>query len=124
MTNRQQRGQTLVASLVVIAIIAICVVIFLKGTKDTAPKMKADGRGKTTLGNARATAQDAVCKSNLSQARQLLTVAKSTDEETVYTSVSQIPGATGVSKCYVGKEDYTISATGEIKCPHLGHEKY
>jgi type II secretory pathway pseudopilin PulG len=125
MNNHRQRGQTLAASLVVIAIIAICAVILIKGTPDTAPKAKADGRGKTVLGNARASAQDEVCKSNLSQARQLLQVAKATDEETVFTKVSDIPGSGSVSKCYVGKEDYTYdAATGEIKCPHLGHEKY
>ena len=54
----KSRGQTLVASLIVIAIILVCVVIFLKGTGDTKPIAKADGRGQTTLGNARATAAD------------------------------------------------------------------
>jgi hypothetical protein len=121
----RESGQTLAASLVVIAIIAIAVVVFIKGTADTAPKMKADGRGKTVLGNARASAQDEVCKSNIGQARQLLQVAKATDEEMKPVTVAEIPGATGVSKCPVGKEDYKINAeTGEIKCPHLGHEKY
>jgi type II secretory pathway pseudopilin PulG len=122
---KTQRGQTLAASLIVIAIIAIAAVVVITGTGGAKPKPKADGRGKTVLGNARASAQDGVCKSNLSQARQLLQVAKSTDEETVFTSVAQIPGATGVAKCYVGKEDYVLNPqTGEISCPHLGHEKY
>lgn len=119
-----RRGQTLVASLVVIAIILVCVVIFIKGTPDTKPIAKADGRGQTVLGNARATAQDQVCKSNLSQARQLLQVAKATDEETKFTSLAEVPGATGVSACPVGKEPYLIDETGKIKCPHPGHGKF
>lgn len=121
----RQRGQTLVASLVVVAIILICVVVFMKGTSDTAPKAKADGRGKTVLGNARASAQDEVCKSNLGQARQLLQVARTSDEEFKPNTVAEIPGAGSVCKCPVGKEDYFFDAeSGDIKCPHLGHEKY
>jgi hypothetical protein len=121
----RNRGQTLVASLVVVAIILVCVVIFMKGTGDTKPKAKADGRGQTVLGNARASAQDEVCKSNLSQARQLLMVARTTDEEFKPNTVAEIPGISSVGKCPVGKEDYIFDAqTGEIKCPHLGHEKY
>lgn len=119
----KNRGQTLVASLIVVAIILVCVVIMIKGTGDSKPRMKADGRGKTVLGNARATAQDEVCRSNISQARQLLQVAKSIDEETKYTNVADIPGAKGVANCPVGKEPYTIDEAGVIRCPHLGHEK-
>jgi hypothetical protein len=120
----RNRGQTLVASLIVIAIILVCVVIFMKGTGDTKPIAKADGRGQTTLGNVRATAQDEVCKSGLSQVRQLLQVAKATDEETKFTSVAEIPGATSVSTCPVGKEPYTIDESGKVKCPHPGHGKF
>ncbi len=120
----KSRGQTLVASLIVIAIILVCVVIFLKGTGDTKPIAKADGRGQTTLGNARATAEDAVCKANLSQVRQLLQVAKSTDEEAKYATAAEIPGAASVSKCPVGKEPYSIDETGKVKCLHPGHGKF
>lgn len=120
----RNRGQTLVASLIVIAIILVCVVIFMKGTGGAEPTMKADGRGKTVLGNAKATAEDSVCQSNLSQVRQLYQIQKDQDEEYKVSSVAEIPGAGGVSKCPVGKEDYTIDATGKIKCPHPGHGKY
>jgi type II secretory pathway pseudopilin PulG len=119
-----KRGQTLVASLIVIAIILICAVIFMKGTGDSKPIAKADGRGQTALGNARATAQDEVCKSNLSQVRQLMQVAKASDDEAKFTNVSDIPGAASVSSCPVGKEPYTIDETGKIKCPHPGHGKF
>ena len=114
----------MVASLIVIAIILVCVVIFMKGTGDSKPLMKADGRGKTALGNAKATAEDEVCRSNLSQARQLLQVARTTDEEIKYTNVADIPGAKSVSSCPVGHEPYAIDETGTIHCPHPGHEKF
>ncbi|MEI7986899.1 MAG: hypothetical protein WCI55_14835 [Armatimonadota bacterium] len=120
----RSRGQTLVASLIVVAIILVCVVIFMKGTGDSKPLAKADGRGQTTLGNAKATAEDMVCKSNLSQVRDLLKVQKATDEEAKYATVAEIPGAASVSMCPVGKEPYTMDEAGNIKCPHPGHGKF
>ena len=120
----RQRGQTLVASLIVIAIILVCVVILMRGTGDTKPVMKADGRGKTVLGNALASANDEVCRSNLGQARQLLQAAKASDDDYKATSVAEIPGAASVSKCPVGHEPYTIDEAGNIHCPHPGHEKF
>lgn len=120
----RNRGQTIVASLIVVAIILVCVVILFKGTGDTKPVPKADGRGTTVLGNVRASAQDEVCRANLGQTRQFLQVAKSNDEDTKYTSVADIPGAKSYSTCPVGKEPYTIDEFGTIKCPHPGHEKY
>lgn len=120
----RNRGQTLVASLIVVAIILVCVVVFIKGTGGAQPVMKADGRGKTVLGNAKATAEDSVCASNIAQARQLYQIQKDQDEEYKPATVAEIPGATGVAKCPVGKEDYTIDATGKIKCPHPGHGKF
>ncbi|MBS1701179.1 MAG: hypothetical protein JST12_05930 [Armatimonadetes bacterium] len=120
----RQRGQTLVASLVVVAIILVAVVIFMRGTGDAKPTMKADGRGKTVLGNAKASAEDEVCRSNLMQVRQLLEVQKASDEDFKPTSVDDIPGAKSVSHCPVGKEAYVIDESGKIHCPHLGHEKF
>jgi competence protein ComGC len=117
------RGQTLVASLVVIAIICVLLVVFMKG--DGTTKAKADGRGKTVLGNAKATAEDSVCKSNLSQTRQLFQMQKDSDDEFRPTSVADIPGAKSVAFCPVGKEPYLLEIeTGAIKCPHPGHGKY
>lgn len=119
-----RRGQTIVATLAVIAIIAILAVVMMKGMGGAAPKPKADGRGVTVLGNALATAKDSTCKSNLDQLRQLIQVQKSTDDEFKPTKPSEVPGASGVGKCPIGKEDYVIDGDGQAHCPHLGHEKY
>lgn len=121
---RRRRGFTLIATLVVIAIIAIATVVFINGTGDTKPTPKADGRGQTVLGNAKASAEDIQCKSNIDQARQLLDAARISDDEFRATSVAEIPGASSVSKCPVGKEDYALNEDGKIKCPHPGHGKY
>ncbi|HLO98415.1 MAG TPA: prepilin-type N-terminal cleavage/methylation domain-containing protein [Fimbriimonas sp.] len=122
--KRRHAGFTLVATLIVIAIIAIATVVYINGTGDTKPTPKADGRGKTVLGNVKASAEDTQCQSNISQARQLLQVAKASDEEFMPTTVAEIPGAASVSKCPVGKEDYTLGTDGTMKCPHPGHGKY
>jgi hypothetical protein len=121
--NRTRKGQTLVATLAVIAIICVLAAIYL-GNNSGAKSAKPDGRGTTTLGAAKASAEDIVCKNNISQTRQLLQVARTSDEEFKPASVAEIPGAGSVSKCPVGKEPYIFDASGEIKCPHVGHEKY
>lgn len=121
--NRTRKGQTLVASLVVIAIILILAAVYM-GNNNGGKAAKPDGRGTTTLGAAKASAEDIVCKNNISQARQLLQVARTSDEEYKPTTVAEIPGAGSVSKCPVGKEPYVFDDKGEIKCPHVGHEKY
>lgn len=121
----RQRGQTIVATLAVVAIVAILAVVLMKGLGDSAPKPKADGRGKTVPGNAMATAKDTACQSNLDQLRQLIQVQKATDEEFKPSSAADVPGASSVNKCPVGKEDYVIDpATSQVHCPHLGHEKF
>lgn len=119
-----RRGQTIVATLAVVVIIAILAVVMMKGMGGAAPKPKADGRGVTVMGNAMATANDSACQSNLSQMRQLIQVQKSTDEEFKPVSPTDVPGASSVSKCPVGKEIYLIDQQGLVHCPHLGHEKY
>lgn len=121
--NKTLRGQTLVATLAVLAIICILAAVYF-GSNNGGKAAKPDGRGTTTLGAAKASAEDSVCKSNISQARQLLYVARTSDEEYKPATVAEIPGAKSVSKCPVGKEPYTFDATGEIKCPHVGHEKF
>ena len=96
---------------------------FVKG--DGTTKQKADGRGKTVLGNAKATAEDSVCASNLSQTRQLYQMQKDSDDEFNPATLADVPGAKSVCFCPVGKEPYTLdAATGKIKCPHPGHGKY
>jgi hypothetical protein len=123
--KRSLRGNTLAATLVVAVIILAATVVLMTGKGGAEPKMKADGRGKTVLGNAKATAEDSVCVSNLSQVRQLIQVAQATDEEFRPSTVAEIPGATSVGKCPVGKETYNLDPTNlNVSCPHLGHEKY
>ena len=122
--SSRRRGQTLVASLIVIAIIMILTVVYMRGTGGGKPA-KPDGRGTTTMGAAKASAEDIACQSNVNQVRQLLMVAKTSDDSFKPATVDEIPGATSVSKCPVGKETYTIDPEpGEIHCPHLGHEKF
>lgn len=121
-----KRGNTLVGMLAVMAIIAVLAAVAYVGFGPGAGKStRKDGKGITTLGAAKAKAQDEVCKSNLSQARQLLMVAQQTSDDALPQTLDQIPGIKSVSNCPIGKEAYTYDpSTGKISCPHPGHEAY
>lgn len=125
----KQRGNTLVATLVVVAIILVLVVVFMKPnigglTAPTTPPRK-DNKGKTTLGLAKADAQDEVCKANLGQVRQSIQVAEASDSDAHPASLDELRLPASVTHCPIGNEAYTYdSASGTVHCPHPGHEKY
>ena len=125
-----QRGQTLVASLVVIAIIAILAAVVMKGSGafSGAKSPRADGRGTTVPGLVKAKAEDTVCRSNLGQLRMSLSIVHDTggDEAWPQTLEETRLGAQFYT-CPMGKgkEPYTYNPqTGEVHCIHPGHEKY
>jgi len=122
-----QRGQTLVASLVVIAIIAILLVVFMKGSgafgQTASPR--ADGKGTTIPGLVKYKAEDTVCKSNLGQVRMALSIAHDSGDETWPQTLQETKLGSDFYRCPIGKEPYTYDPqTGEVHCPHPGHEKY
>lgn len=124
--NTKQSGQTLAATLIVLAIIAILAVVFLmpKGGEST----RADGKGKTTMGAAMMKARDTECSNNLSQIRQLIYVQTQTngDESPMPESLAEVNGlGSSMRVCPIGKEPYSYTAdSGAVRCPHPGHEKY
>jgi len=109
-----------------LAIISILAVGFMVGFGPNAGKSaRKDGLGKTIPGAARLKAVDAVCQSNLSQARQLVMVAQQSSDDNPPATLDEVPGIKSVSSCPIGKEFYTYdSTTGKVACPHPGHENY
>ena len=125
----KERANTLIGMLVVVAIIAIMAAVFIGGGQGSAlgvgESKRADGKGRTVLGAAKAAAQDDVCRSNLSQVRASLQIATATADEAPPQSLSELPNVASVSKCGVGKEPFVYDpATATVKCPHPGHGKY
>jgi hypothetical protein len=124
-----KRGNTLVGMLVTMAIIAILAGVFMYGSgvfQAGGPKSpRKDGKGVTIPGLVRAKAQDTVCMSNLSTVRQSIMVVQSSGEDTHPSSLADLHLPAESLKCPIGHEAYTYDpSTGEVHCPHPGHEKY
>lgn len=124
----RRRGQTLVATLVVIAIMGILAVALLKpwAVGGTAKPARADGKGNTVPGLVKLKAEDTVCRSNLGQVRLAIQVATSSGEDAMPTSLNDLRGLPReFLSCPLGKEPYAYDpTTGTVRCVHPGHEKY
>ena len=123
----RQRGQTLVATLIVIAIMGILAVALLKpwAVGGTAKPARADGKGNTVPGLVKLKAEDEVCRSNLGQVRLGIQVAQSSGEDAAPQSISDLKLPREFSYCPLGKEPYAYDpSTGTVHCVHPGHEKY
>lgn len=126
---KRQSGNTLVATLVVMAIIAILAVVMMKGSGAFGAQgsPRADGRGTTVPGLVKAKAEDTVCQSNLGQLRMSLQIAKMNNDDQWPASLNDTKLGTQFYTCPMGKgaEPYQYNpATGEVHCIHPGHEKY
>ena len=124
---KNSRGQKLVATLIVIAIIGVLSVAMWKGSGafgSPAASPRKDGKGATVLGQTTYRAKDEVCRSNIGQVRLSIQVNTNTDEEHPATLQDlKLPSEFYV--CPIGKEPYTYDATtGVVACPHPGHEKF
>src|SRR5207302_4229572 len=87
--------------------------------------------GKTADGkiikSPKSAAQDVVCRTYLNQVRSAIAVAKTmeTDSNASPKSLAELKLPAEVTHCAVGGEEYVYSPeTGEVHCPHPGHEKY
>ena len=123
-----QRGQTLVATLIVIVIMCVLAVVLLQGSgafsKEGAQSSRKDGLGKTTVSAVKYAAKDDVCRSNLNQVRSSITINTSTDDE-YPTSLYDLKLPASFSECPVGHDKYIYDSTsGKVTCPHPGHEAY
>ncbi|MEQ1823899.1 MAG: hypothetical protein ABL949_15435 [Fimbriimonadaceae bacterium] len=120
----KRRGQTLAATLICLVIMGMLVMVFMYGSTGGKSSRK-DGKGTTLPGLAMYKARDEACKSNLSQTRSSLEIARANAGDEPPTSLSDTRLAPEFLRCPIGKEPYTYDpATGEVKCAHPGHDKY
>ena len=123
-----QRGQTLVASLIVVVIILILAVVLFKGSGVFGGKPVAsrpDGKGTTVLGGVRYAAKDDVCRSNLGQLRSAIQILDSTNDDHPPATLQETKLGSDFYSCPVGHEPYQYDpATGQVRCPHPGHQNY
>lgn len=120
------QGNTLLSMMAALAIIAILSVGFMVGFGPKAGQSaRKDGLGKTIPGAAKLKAEDVVCQSNISQARQLVMVAQQGSDDNPPATLDEVPGIKSVNSCPIGHEPYTYDPkTGKVSCPHPGHENY
>lgn len=125
---KNERGQTLAATLVVIAILAVLAVVMFKGSgafSGKAASSRPDGKGTTVYGAAEYKAKDTVCQSNLQQDREGIKIYEMNNDDKPPENLSDIKFPKEFYECPVGHEPYVYDPqTGEVRCPHPGHEKY
>lgn len=125
-----KRANSLVALLVTIVIIAILMVVFMRGNNAfSAPgtgSTRKDGKGTTVPGLALAKAKDDVCMMHLKDLRMALSIPHDTDgDEKWPATLEETKQGAEFYKCPLGGEPYKYDATtGVVKCVHPGHEKY
>jgi hypothetical protein len=124
-----KRGNSLVAMLVTVAIIAILMVVFMRGNNVfSAPgtgSKRADGKGTTIPGMAKARAEDAVCIEHLRDLRMAIQLAQSNGDDKPPSNLEETKQGPEFYKCPLGGEPYKYDPnTGIVKCVHPGHEKY
>ena len=117
--NQIRRGFSLVEILVVVAIIVIAAAWIL-------PKyLGSSGLDGKKNKSPIAAARSVVCQSNLGQIRQGISVAKINDEQSNPADLAALKLPDESIHCPIGHELYTYDpATGQVHCPHPGHENY
>jgi hypothetical protein len=86
---------------------------------------RKDQVGQTAYGQAEARSRDAVCAEDLAQVRQAIQVAQ-TSSDAFPGSLSELKLAPNMLVCPIQPhEPYVYDAqTGQVHCPHPGHENY
>ena len=79
-----------------------------------------------TVKSPRTAAHDVECSEYLGQVRMAISMAKIGNEnEANPASLSELKETSSIRKCPVGGEEYVYNPqTGEVHCPHPGHERY
>ena len=121
-----RRGQTLVASLIVLVIIAMLAVVLMNGTMGAGESNREDGKGTTIPGRVMYMARDDKCMSNLNQARAAIQIARINADDAPPASIDELRLSQDFLRCSIDpKEPYKYNAEeGTIMCPHPGHDKY
>jgi hypothetical protein len=129
MKGSRLRGNTLVATLITVALILVLVVVLFKGSSvfgmGSPVKARPDGKGTTVLGQIRYDAKDDVCRSNLASLRQAIQIAEQSNDDHPPATLEDTKIGQDFYSCPVGHEPYKYDpATGQVHCVHPGHGGY
>lgn len=126
----RKQGASLIEMLVVLVILGLLIGAFstggfglLRGAGADNPRK--DRIGETIVGRSKAAGKDVVCRSNLGQVRQAIMIYRTNSDDAPPESIAELKLPAEFSKCPLGNEPYILNPeTGEVRCPHPGHEKY
>jgi len=120
---KMQTGQTMVATMITVVIILILVVATVGFYSQSQRK---DKLGNTTIGLVKLAAKDEVCRSNLANLRQSIQVYRSSSgDESNPPTLEDTKIGSDFYSCPLGHEKYVYDPkTGQVHCPHPGHEKF
>jgi hypothetical protein len=125
------RGYTLVATLITVVILLLLGMVVLSGglggtySQNTGAKAREDGLGNNMPSYMKLKAVDTQCRSNVGQARQAVAIARLDNGDQLPASLDEVKLGEQFLQCPIGKEKYEYdAATGNVTCPHPGHEKY
>ena len=125
----KRRGNTLVATLAVVAIILVMMIAFFKGSGAfgggaAQPAPRKDGLGNSIPGAVKYKARDEECRSNLDQVRQFIMLAQNQSTDEKVASLKETGAPSSILSCPIGKEPYLFDPqTLKVSCPHPGHER-
>lgn len=124
-----RRGFTLISTMITLVIICVLMVVMMQGygglMGGPVQSTRKDGKGVTTMGNAMVSAKDQVCKSNLANCRQAIEAARMSGSDGNPPDLKSVGIGESFYRCPVGNEEYQYDpATGQVHCPHPGHENY
>ncbi|MCH7904862.1 MAG: hypothetical protein IH944_09885 [Armatimonadetes bacterium] len=115
--------------LIVIALVAFFMVMWASGglgfLGGGGKSDRADGEGKTLVGKSLLAGKDTKCRSNISQVRMSIEIARDPSTDQAPSSLAETRLGADFYSCAVGGETYEYDpATGDVSCPHPGHDKY
>jgi len=118
--RRAARALSLVEILVVLVILVIAAAIvlprYLGGTMPDGKKIRAPIN----------LAKDTACRTNLNTVRQGIATLQAGDPEgQPAPGLAELRLGSEVTRCPVGGEEYLYDPqTGQVRCPHPGHDNY
>ena len=106
-----------------IEILVVLVVLMILAAIVTPPLIGGKTLDGQTIKSPQTAAKDVVCRSNLNQVRQAVSMNKINSEAEPIT-LSGLKLSSEITRCPVGGEEYQVSQSGEVHCPHPGHGSY
>lgn len=123
----KQNGLSLIGTMVALVILLGATAFYFTGGLGLMeePSERPDGKGETIVGRSMYAAKDSNCRTQLQQLRMSVVIHTDPVNDIFPTRIQDLEMGLSYYLCPVGEENYGYNpSTGEVSCPHLGHEDY